>query len=64
MMTTGEPYQEKGVDYFRKQDRGRVERQMVFHSQRQLARRRSFRLVRREFSEEIYTLLGQSLRLN
>jgi hypothetical protein len=29
MMTTGEPYQEKGVDYFRKQDRGRVERQLV-----------------------------------
>lgn len=29
MMTTAEPYQEKGVDFFQKQDRGRLERQLT-----------------------------------
>lgn len=29
MMTTGEPYREKGMDFFQKQDRGRLERQLA-----------------------------------
>lgn len=29
MMTTGEPYHEKGVDYFRSRDSGKGERQLV-----------------------------------
>ena len=29
MLTTGEPYHEKGVDYFRNRDPGKIERQLV-----------------------------------
>lgn len=29
MMTTGEPYHEKGVSYFRRREPGKVERQLI-----------------------------------
>jgi transposase len=29
MMTTGEPYHEKGIDYFHRRDAGKAERQLV-----------------------------------